>query len=61
MRLQWITGVGLLAIAVAALVVAAGLEPMTEPVDAPWGERYFHVLDPAGHEVSIARRIDRPV
>jgi uncharacterized glyoxalase superfamily protein PhnB len=25
------------------------------PADAPWGERYFHVQDPAGHEVSIAR------
>jgi catechol 2,3-dioxygenase-like lactoylglutathione lyase family enzyme len=38
-----------------------GIEPELEPADAPWGERYFHVLDPAGHEVSIARRIDRPV
>jgi catechol 2,3-dioxygenase-like lactoylglutathione lyase family enzyme len=25
------------------------------PRDAPWGERYFHVLDPDGHELSFAR------
>jgi len=24
------------------------------PRDAPWGERYFHVLDPDGHELSFA-------
>jgi uncharacterized glyoxalase superfamily protein PhnB len=28
---------------------------MTEPADAPWGERYFHVRDPDGHELSFAR------
>lgn len=27
------------------------------PNDAPWGERYFHVIDPAGHELSFAKRI----
>jgi catechol 2,3-dioxygenase-like lactoylglutathione lyase family enzyme len=37
------------------LAVAHGHRPSTEPADAPWGERYFHVLDPAGHELSIAR------
>ena len=37
------------------LLVAAGYRPLMPPSDAPWGERYFHVLDPAGHEVSIAR------
>jgi catechol 2,3-dioxygenase-like lactoylglutathione lyase family enzyme len=26
-----------------------------EPRDATWGERYFHLLDPDGHEVSIAQ------
>jgi uncharacterized glyoxalase superfamily protein PhnB len=41
--------------AVHARVVAAGLEPMTEPADAPWGERYFHLRDPDGHELSFAR------
>jgi catechol 2,3-dioxygenase-like lactoylglutathione lyase family enzyme len=35
----------------------AGYSPEMQPADAPWGERYFHVLDPAGHEVSIARRL----
>jgi catechol 2,3-dioxygenase-like lactoylglutathione lyase family enzyme len=33
----------------------AGVVPDFEPRDAPWGERYFHVRDPSGHEVSIAR------
>jgi len=27
------------------------------PADAPWGERYFHILDPDGHELSFARRL----
>lgn len=35
--------------------VAAGLTPSTAPADAPWGERYFHVRDPDGHELSFAR------
>lgn len=38
--------------------VAAGYVPTMGPSDAPWGERYFHITDPAGHEVSIARRLD---
>ncbi len=36
-------------------VVEAGCEPLGAPVDAPWGERYFHVRDPQGHELSFAR------
>lgn len=32
----------------------AGLNPQTSPRDAPWGERYFHVIDPDGHELSFA-------
>ena len=36
-------------------LVDAGVRPSFAPSDAAWGERYFHVLDPAGHEVSIAR------
>jgi catechol 2,3-dioxygenase-like lactoylglutathione lyase family enzyme len=36
----------------------AGYEPSFEPRDAPWGERYFHVLDPDGHELSFARRLE---
>ena len=35
--------------------LAAGLSPSTEPADAPWGERYFHLRDPSGHELSFAR------
>jgi catechol 2,3-dioxygenase-like lactoylglutathione lyase family enzyme len=29
------------------------------PRDAPWGERFFHVRDPDGHELSLARPLDR--
>lgn len=35
----------------------AGIEPEMEPSDAPWGERYFHVRDPDGHELSFACRL----
>lgn len=35
-------------------VVAAGYRPDTVPYDAEWGERYFHVTDPDGHELSFA-------
>lgn len=38
--------------------ITAGFTPLMAPSDAVWGERYFHILDPAGHEVSIARRLD---
>jgi catechol 2,3-dioxygenase-like lactoylglutathione lyase family enzyme len=40
-----------------AALVAAGFAPTTVPTDAPWGERYFHVHDPSGHEISFARPI----
>jgi catechol 2,3-dioxygenase-like lactoylglutathione lyase family enzyme len=33
----------------------AGYPPLTRPVDAGWGERYFHLCDPDGHELSFAR------
>ena len=35
--------------------VAAGLQPEAAPADAEWGERYFHITDPDGHELSFAR------
>jgi len=35
--------------------VQAGFSPRTEPADAIWGERYFHITDPDGHELSFAR------
>ena len=38
-----------------ARAVIAGLTPDTAPADAPWGERYFHLTDPDGHELSFAR------
>ena len=35
--------------------LAAGLEPEFTPRDATWGERFFHIHDPDGHELSFAR------
>jgi catechol 2,3-dioxygenase-like lactoylglutathione lyase family enzyme len=35
--------------------VTAGFRPEMAPSDAPWGERYFHLRDPDGHELSFAR------
>ena len=44
--------------AVHAAFIESGHTPSMQPSDAAWGERYFHIIDPAGHEVSIARRLD---
>ena len=41
-----------------ARALARGLEPEAPPRDAPWGERYFHISDPDGHELSFARLLD---
>ena len=38
-----------------ARAVALGLRPLTPPQDAPWGERFFHLTDPDGHELSFAK------
>lgn len=38
-----------------ARALAAGLRSSTRPRDASWGERYFHISDPDGHELSFAR------
>jgi uncharacterized glyoxalase superfamily protein PhnB len=38
-----------------ARALDAGLAPETSPADAPWGERYFHLRDPDGHELSFAK------
>jgi catechol 2,3-dioxygenase-like lactoylglutathione lyase family enzyme len=35
--------------------LAAGYRPATVPRDAEWGERFFHLTDPDGHELSFAR------
>ncbi len=34
--------------------VERGLRPEAPPTDAPWGERFFHIVDPDGHELSFA-------
>ncbi len=38
-----------------ARCLSAGLSPAFAPRDASWGERYFHITDPDGHELSFAR------
>ncbi|WGS18773.1 MULTISPECIES: VOC family protein [unclassified Bradyrhizobium] len=38
-----------------AKALAMGLKPSTAPRDAEWGERFFHLIDPDGHELSFAR------
>lgn len=40
-----------------ARALAARLAPSFPPRDASWGERYFHIVDPDGHELSFARPI----
>ena len=35
--------------------LAAGHHPTAVPRDAEWGERYFHLTDADGHELSFAR------
>jgi catechol 2,3-dioxygenase-like lactoylglutathione lyase family enzyme len=39
--------------------LAAGWKPSTAPRDAEWGERYFHLSDLDGHELSFARPLPR--
>jgi len=34
--------------------IQAGLSPEAPPEDAEWGERYFHLADPNGHELSFS-------
>ena len=41
-------------------VTARGIQPDFPPRDAPWGERYFHLTDPDGHELSFARLLGAP-
>ncbi|MCH2506065.1 MAG: VOC family protein [Dehalococcoidia bacterium] len=38
-------------------VMSAGLSLEAPPEDASWGERYFHISDPDGHELSFAKRL----
>jgi catechol 2,3-dioxygenase-like lactoylglutathione lyase family enzyme len=41
--------------------LAAGYPPTTSPRDAEWGERFFHLTDPDGHELSFARPLRSPM
>jgi catechol 2,3-dioxygenase-like lactoylglutathione lyase family enzyme len=38
-----------------ARALSLGLRPQNVPQDGPWGERYFHLVDPDDHELSFAR------
>ena len=40
-------------------LVAAGYRPEGAPRDAAWGERFFHITDPDGHELSFAWPLGR--
>ena len=40
-------------------LIAEGLTP-EPPRDASWGERFFHLTDPDGHELSFAELLDQP-
>ncbi len=37
--------------------INAGLSPGDEPQDAPWGERFFPIQDPSGHDLSFAKKL----
>lgn len=37
-----------------ACALAVGLKPASAPRDAPWGECFFHLTNPDGHELSFA-------
>lgn len=43
-----------------ARVMRTGIQPEAPPRDAEWGERYFHLMDPDGHELSFARPLRAP-
>jgi catechol 2,3-dioxygenase-like lactoylglutathione lyase family enzyme len=45
--------------AIWAYLQKKGLHPES-PQDASWGERYFHMPDPDGHELSFARPLRLP-
>ena len=43
----------------AVLLLRLRMPPEGSPTDAEWGEHYFHITDPDGHELSIAKRLVR--
>ncbi len=42
-----------------ARALAEGFTPEAPPQNAQWGERYFHLTDPDGHELSFARPLGK--
>ena len=42
-----------------ATAIWAGYRPDTMPCDVIWGERFFHISDPDGHELSFAWPLER--
>ena len=42
-----------------ARATAQGLRPAAPPRDAEWGERFFHIVDPDGHEISFAHPLPK--
>jgi uncharacterized glyoxalase superfamily protein PhnB len=42
-----------------ARLVAAGCRPDSAPCDAEWGERFFHITDLDGHQLSFAWPLGR--
>ncbi|MEX0784295.1 MAG: VOC family protein [Dehalococcoidia bacterium] len=44
-----------------AVLQKAGVLADGEPRDADWGERYFHVTDPDGHQLSFAKPLEADV
>jgi catechol 2,3-dioxygenase-like lactoylglutathione lyase family enzyme len=43
-----------------ARALAAGYRPQAAPRDAEWGERFFHLTDPDGHELSFPHPLREP-
>src|SRR5258707_12650241 len=41
--------------------LAAGDQPTPSPREAEWGERFFHLTDPDGHELSLSRPFRSPM
>ena len=40
-------------------IISKIIEFVDEPKDSNWGERYFHIIDPDGHELSFAEPIKK--
>jgi lactoylglutathione lyase len=38
-------------------LLAAGVTVLSGPIDRPWGQRTFHLLDPDGHVVELAQEL----